>query len=82
MAGDCPTFFSLPALTPGSEHYLESHGALPNYVHKSGGGGGDQVQVGTWTDGKPGPAGTGTVGTWAVEPGSRSVFCDKGKVHA
>ena len=60
MAGDCPTFFPLPALTPGSEHYVESHGPMPDHVHKSGGRGGDQVQVGQWTDGLPaGPGGTG-----------------------
>jgi hypothetical protein len=61
MAGDCPTFFPLPRLTAGSEHYVSE--PMPNYVHKSGGPGGDQVQVGVWTDGKPGPEGTGTVGT-------------------
>jgi hypothetical protein len=77
-----PTFFPLPALTPGSEHYVQSHGPMPDHVHKSGGHGGDQVQVGQWTDGKPWPAGTGTVGTWAQTPGSKSVFCDKGKTHA
>ena len=29
-----------------------------------------------------GPAGTGSVGTWVQTPGSKSVFCDKGKTHA
>ena len=84
MAGDCPTFFPLPALTPGSEHYVESHGPMPDHVHKSGGRGGDQVQVGQWTDGKPaGPGGTGgTVGSWVITPGTKSVLCDKGKTHA
>lgn len=82
MAGDCPTFFPLPALTPGSEHYVASHGPLPTHVHKSGGHGGDQVQVGTWTDGEPGPAGKGTVGSWEALPGTRSVFCDRGQTHA
>jgi hypothetical protein len=53
--GDCPTFFPLPSLTPGSSDRLtaEQRGALPNWVHKAGSGN-DQVQVGTWTDGKPG----------------------------
>jgi len=55
---------------------------MPNYVHKSGGKGGDQVQVGVWTDGKPGPEGTGTVGTWVQTEGSASVFVDKGQTHA
>ena len=67
---------------PGSEHYIESHGPMPDHVHKSGGRGGDQVQVGNWVDGTPGPAGTGTVGTWTVTDGSKSVFCDRGKTHA
>ena len=45
MAGDCPSFFPLPGLTPGSEHYVAQHGPLPDHVHKSGGHGGDQTQV-------------------------------------
>ena len=64
--GDCPTFFPLPALTPGSGAGLSAAGlaALPNWVHKAGSGN-DQVQVGTWTDGKPGAeAAGGTPGTW------------------
>jgi len=77
--GDCPSFFPLPSITPGSEHYLESHGdPLPNYVHYSG----DVMQLGTWTDGTPGPKGTGTVGTWALTPGTKNVLLDKGKTHA
>jgi len=83
MAGDCPTFFPLPSLTPGSEHYVASHGApMPDHVHKSGGQGGDQTQVGIWTDGKPGKEGTGTVGTWDITPGSKTQFLDRGKTHA
>ncbi len=85
MAGDCPTFFPLPGLTPGSEHYVEHHvkdAPMPNRVHKSGGKGGDQTQVGVWTDGKPGPTGTGTVGTWTLTEGSVTQFLDKGKTHA
>ena len=83
MAGDCPTFFPLPAITPGAEHYIQSHSSpMPDHVHKSGGPGGDQVQVGQWTDGKAGPEGHGTVGVWKVTPGTRSVLLDKGKTHA
>lgn len=85
MAGDCPTFFPLPSLTPGSEHYVARHlqdGPMPDHVHKSGGRGGDQVQVGQWVDGKPGPAGVGSVGTWTQTPGSTSVLLDRGKTHA
>ena len=55
---------------------------MPDHVHKSGGHGGDQVQVGQWVDGKKGPEGTGTVGTWTTTPGSTSVLLDKGKTHA
>lgn len=47
MAGDCPTFFPLPKLYPGTERYLDAHGPLPNHAHKSGGRGGDQFQVGS-----------------------------------
>ena len=83
MAGDCPTFFKLPKLFPGTERYLDAHGPLPNHVHKSGGHGGDQFQVGTWTDGKPGSeAEGGTPGEWQILPGTGTVFQDKGKTHA
>ena len=59
-----PTFFPRPALTPGSGEGLTAAqlDALPNWVHKAGSGN-DQVQVGTWTEGKPGAQGTGTPGT-------------------
>ena len=53
--------------------------ALPNWVHKAGSGN-DQVQVGTWTDGKPGPEGVGTPGTWVQSGGS--IPLDNGKTHA
>ena len=84
--GDCPTFFPRPALTPGSEAHFESlsdeeRDALPNWVHKAGSGN-DQVQVGSWTDGKPGtpPNGTGaTPGTWEQKGGSTPL--DNGKTH-
>jgi hypothetical protein len=85
MAGDCPSFFPLPGLTPGSAHYVKKHlkdGPMPDHVHKSGGKGGDQTQVGNWVDGKPGAAGTGTVGTWTLTAGSKTQFLDKGKTHA
>lgn len=81
--GECQMFFPLPKLTPGSERYLAAHGDLPNYVHKSGGQHAgavdeqqDYLQVGTWTDGLPGPEGTGTVGKWTPLPGSREVNLD------
>ena len=79
MLGDCPTLFPLPALTPGSEQYLGDGDALPTHVHKAGSGN-DQVQVGTWVDGAPGPK--GTPGTWVQFPGSTSVPCDNGNTHA
>eukprot|EP00966_Prymnesium_polylepis_P203801 4721608-Prymnesium_polylepis.1 len=80
MRGDCPTFFPLPSLTPGSEHYVARHLAdapMPNHVHKSGGRGGDQTQVGVWVDGAP-----GSVGSWTPTSGSSGQFLDKGKTHA
>lgn len=77
MAGDCPSFFPLPGFTPGSEHYVAQHGPLPDHVHKSGGHGGDQTQVGNWVDGEP-----GSVGTWTITPGSVTQFLDKGSTHA
>merc|ERR1712096_354844 len=43
---------------------------------------GDQVQVGNWVDGTPGPEGKGTVGTWTQTPGSSSVKLDTGNTHA
>eukprot|EP01052_Picozoa_sp_SAG31_P017374 SAG31_NODE_1186_length_9492_cov_70.124987_4_plen_118_part_00 len=83
MAGDCPTFFKLPKLFPGTERYLDAHGPLPDHVHKSGGRGGDQFQVGTWTDGKPGSqAEGGTAGAWKILEGTGTVFQDKGTTHA
>ena len=79
--GDCPTFFPLPSITPGSAAGLTDadYAAMPNYVHKAGSGN-DQVQVGTWTDGQPGPEGVGTAGTWVQHGGS--VPLDNGKTHA
>ena len=48
---------------------------------RKAGSGNDQVQVGTWTDGKPGAQGKGgTPGTW-VEIGD-SIPLDNGKTHA
>ena len=70
-----------PSLTPGSgEGFTDAQlAALPNWVHKAGSGN-DQVQVGTWTDGKPGPSGTGTPGTWVQQ--GESIPLDNGKTHA
>ena len=48
MAGDCPSLFPLPSLTPGSEDYIDRHlndAPMPTHVHKSGGARGDQMQV-------------------------------------
>ena len=53
--GDCPTLFKLPPLVPG-EH-VPTTTALPTHVHKAGSGN-DQLQAGTWIDGKPGHPGT------------------------
>eukprot|EP01079_Euglenida_sp_SAG-EU17-18_P005775 gene5775-1028_t len=73
--GDCPTFFPLPKLTPGTAN----PGKLPNWVHKAGSGN-DQIQVGTWEDGLPGRQ--GTPGTWTQWPGTTSVPVDNGQTHA
>eukprot|EP00037_Helgoeca_nana_P013172 m.121009 g.121009 ORF g.121009 m.121009 type:complete len:666 (-) comp21872_c0_seq1:287-2284(-) len=79
LLGDCPTFFPLPSLTPGSESSV-GHDNLPNWVHKAGSGN-DQVQVGVWADGKPGSAANGgTPGTWSPQGGSTPL--DNGKTHA
>jgi hypothetical protein len=50
-----------------------THARTDGRAHK----GGDQTQVGNWVDGKPGPEGTGTVGTWALTNGSKTQFLDK-----
>merc|ERR1711871_660359 len=60
--GDCPTFFPLPALYPGTT----ASAKMPNYVHKAGSGN-DQVQVGVLSDGAPGlsaNASNGAAGSW------------------
>jgi hypothetical protein len=81
LLGDCPTFFPLPSLTPGSIEGLTEadYAAMPNYVHKAGSNR-DQVQVGTWVDGAPGHEGIGTPGTWVQKGGS--IPLDNGKTHA
>ena len=81
LLGDCPTFFPLPALVDigrnlSKKELLE----LPTHVHKSGDPA-DHVQVGVWTEGKPGPeAKGGTPGTW-VQYGD-SIPLDNGATHA
>lgn len=82
LLGDCPTFFPLPKLAPGTSGGLSAaaKAALPNYVHKAGSPN-DQVQLGTWTDGVPASDGkSGTPGTW-VQLGA-SVPLDNGSTHA
>jgi hypothetical protein len=83
--GDCPTFFPLPPLYPGSGPSAEDPAKraalmadMPNYVHKAGSGN-DQVQVGTWVDGPPGPKGS-VAGNWKQM--GASVPLDNGKTHA
>jgi len=75
--GDCPTFFPLPPLTPGTVNTT----TLPTHVHKAGSNN-DVVQIGTWTDGIPGP--NGTTGTWEPTPGVPfgSTPVDTGTTHA
>ena len=54
--------------------------STPTALCLQAGSGNDQVQVGTWTDGKVGPAGTGSPGTWVVK--GDSIPLDNGKTHA
>lgn len=65
-AGECPSFFPLPALYPGTS--AANGDPLPTHVHKRGHGSpgcdGDCMQIGTYVDGKP-----GEVGSWTATPG-------------
>eukprot|EP01052_Picozoa_sp_SAG31_P021454 SAG31_NODE_1660_length_7599_cov_3.194800_9_plen_211_part_00 len=69
-AGDCPTLFPRPSLTPGSaEHLSEQELAkLPSHVYKCGHfgapGNADTCFFGNLVDGTPGPEGKGSVGSW------------------
>ena len=59
-SGECPSFFPLPQMYPGTTTGKDE---LPTHVHKRGHGSpgcnGDCMTLGTWEDGAP-----GEVGTW------------------
>lgn len=61
---ECPSFFPLPPVYPGSAIADAERGAQPNFVRKSSHGGQDWMQVGTWVDGP-----VGSVGEWTATPG-------------
>ena len=65
-SGECPSFFELPALYPGTSNPTGAQ--LPTHVHKRGHGSpgcnGDCMTLGTWVDGAP-----GEIGTWTATPG-------------
>ena len=67
-AGECPSFFPLPPLYPGTA--AGTGDALPTHVHKRGHGSpgcdGDCMTLGTWSDGTPA---AGDVGNWSATPG-------------
>eukprot|EP01050_Picozoa_sp_SAG11_P009123 SAG11_NODE_839_length_6916_cov_7.427314_2_plen_408_part_00 len=57
--GECPSFFPLPKLVPGTEGFAgAAAGALPTHVHKHSSGG-DYMQVGTYDEGAE-----NTTGIW------------------
>jgi sucrose-6-phosphate hydrolase SacC (GH32 family) len=80
-AGDCPTLFPRPPLAPGSTEGLseEALASLPTHVYKCGWfESGDPTNPDTcWfgdlTDGKPGPEGKGTVGSWTQKGTSQNI---------
>lgn len=61
--GECPSFFELPPMTPGSAP-PPADAQMPTHVHKNSHRGKDWVQVGTY---KPGAA--KTLGTFEATPG-------------
>lgn len=60
--GECPSFFPLPSITPGSGPAPAGAG-LPTHVHKASHGG-DWMQVGTYVAGPPKSS-----GNWSQTPG-------------
>lgn len=61
--GECPSFFELPPMTPGSDPPAADV-QLPTHVHKSSHHGKDWVQIGTYT-----PGAAKTLGTFNATPG-------------
>jgi sucrose-6-phosphate hydrolase SacC (GH32 family) len=80
-SGECPSFFPLPRLYPGTS--VPAGDAIPTHVHKRGHGSpgcnGDCMTLGTWVDGVP-----GEVGNWSATPGVSfaEVLIDHGAYYA
>ena len=55
--GECPSFFPLPKLVPGTEE-ADHEGPMPTHVHKRSDGG-DYMQLGIYDEGEQ-----NTTGTW------------------
>jgi sucrose-6-phosphate hydrolase SacC (GH32 family) len=76
--GECPSFFELPATTPGAGPAPAGAG-IPTHVHKNSHGGKDWMQVGTYVAGAP-----KVLGTWKNTPGVPRVDAciDTGDLYA
>lgn len=74
-SGECPSFFPLPPLYPGTSESTP----MPTHVHKRGYGGSDFMTLGTWVDGAP-----GQVGNWSATQGVpfEEVLIDSGNYYA
>ena len=73
-SGECPSFFELPAATPGARAAPEGAPAY-THVHKRSYGGQDWMQVGTYTS----PTAPKTNGKWV---GATEVMIDSGTMYA
>jgi sucrose-6-phosphate hydrolase SacC (GH32 family) len=80
---ECPSFYPLPAATPGTEDEYNAAvatGTLPTHVHKTSCGG-DWWQMGTYTEGKP-----KELGSFAATPSWEDVWAqmriDQGAFYA
>eukprot|EP00756_Hemistasia_phaeocysticola_P019743 Hpha_TRINITY_DN15680_c1_g1::TRINITY_DN15680_c1_g1_i1::g.99886::m.99886/K01193/INV, sacA; beta-fructofuranosidase len=69
---ECPSFYPLPASTPGFEEaYNAAAGSLPSHVHKTSCGG-DWWQLGTYKAGAP-----KELGSFNATPGWEDLFAQK-----
>jgi beta-fructofuranosidase len=76
--GECPSFFELPATTPGAGP-APAGASVPTHVHKNSHGGKDWMQVGTYTAGAP-----KVLGKWADTAGvpRQDAIIDTGDLYA
>ena len=72
--GECPSFFPLPATTPGAGAAPADAGT-PTHVYKASHSGKDWMSVGSYTAGAP-----KTLGTWTVM--GKEVLIDTGQFYA